>query len=330
MSSKMDSQVNDNDRLALFSELVFDLYQMARKVPYDQFQQAVLDELSSVVNFQSAWWGRSDVSMSRPRYLHSAFLYQLPDEYLDDWALIQNDDTTIERAFDQPRKAVSLDLTNDPSISQELVSLGAKFGFNQIACVMQFEEVMSNTRHLSLYRQGEVFGADELQLIENLMPHLIAALEMNQIRNTYMTVLGADNTLPVAMAVTSPDGLLQTAEPSFIAALRKEWPSWHGPRLPFSILTACHRGMTLNIDIKKTEEHCLLLVRPSDVIESLSERELHVARLFSFGSTYKDIASQMELSPHTVRYYLRNIYAKLNVNRKADLVRLMLSSEYLQ
>ncbi|BFM50492.1 helix-turn-helix transcriptional regulator [Marinomonas sp. THO17] len=330
MSTNQDNKTLSAEHLSAFSTCVFDFYQIARQVPCDEFQHVVLQRLSKLVNFSSAWWGRSNVLMDRPRYLHSAFLYALPDSYLDDWERIQQYDATIDRAFEQPEKAIFIDLANDTSISSELVALGKCHGFDQIACVMQFEELMLNTRHLSLYRKGDAFSTEELGLIENLMPHLILALEMNQIRSTYMSVLSANQRSPVALAVTSPEGLLQSAEPSFIQALRGEWPNWRGPRLPFSIELTKYRGNTLSIDIKHTEEHCLLLIRIHEMVERLSQRELDVARLFSSGRTYKEIASVLSLSPHTVRYYLRNIYSKLNVNGKADLVRLMVTKDALQ
>ena len=52
---------------------------------------------------------------------------------------------------------------------------------------------------------------------------------------------------------------------------------------------------------------------PDSVIE-LSGRESDVLRLLADGLTKKEVADQLELSPHTVDNYLRRIYRKLHVN----------------
>ena len=61
-------------------------------------------------------------------------------------------------------------------------------------------------------------------------------------------------------------------------------------------------------------------------LERLSEREGAVARRYADGRTYKEIAEELFISPATVRNHLANIYRKLEINGKAELVRIVSES----
>lgn len=52
----------------------------------------------------------------------------------------------------------------------------------------------------------------------------------------------------------------------------------------------------------------------------LSGRESEILRYLSQGMNYKDIASKLFLSPHTVKTHIKNIYSKLHVTSRAEAV----------
>jgi len=56
--------------------------------------------------------------------------------------------------------------------------------------------------------------------------------------------------------------------------------------------------------------------------EDISERELQVLQWMVSGMDAKSIATQMELSVHTVRKHIANIYNKLHVSSKAQVISL--------
>jgi DNA-binding CsgD family transcriptional regulator len=58
-----------------------------------------------------------------------------------------------------------------------------------------------------------------------------------------------------------------------------------------------------------------------DALDGLSKREREVARLLVAGYSGVNVAAISGLSEHTVKTYVRRLYAKLGVNRRADLVR---------
>jgi LuxR family maltose regulon positive regulatory protein len=59
-------------------------------------------------------------------------------------------------------------------------------------------------------------------------------------------------------------------------------------------------------------------VDQSGLIEPLSDREIDVLELLAKGLTNPVIASQLFLSPHTVKTHTRNIYSKLDVNNRTQ------------
>jgi len=54
--------------------------------------------------------------------------------------------------------------------------------------------------------------------------------------------------------------------------------------------------------------------------EQLTARELEVARLLINGDTYKQIAWHLHISPDTVRQHIKNIYRKLQINSRVQLI----------
>jgi len=56
--------------------------------------------------------------------------------------------------------------------------------------------------------------------------------------------------------------------------------------------------------------------KDDEFVEPLSEREIQVLRLLSARLTYKEIAYELCLSINTVKWYAKNVYGKLGVDRK--------------
>jgi DNA-binding CsgD family transcriptional regulator len=61
--------------------------------------------------------------------------------------------------------------------------------------------------------------------------------------------------------------------------------------------------------------------------DSLTDSELKVINLIVQGATNRDVATQLRLSPHTVKTHVHNAFAKLGVASRAELAQLMRGSD---
>lgn len=59
-----------------------------------------------------------------------------------------------------------------------------------------------------------------------------------------------------------------------------------------------------------------------NLVEPLTEREIQVLGLLASGLANKQIAAELEISEHTVKFHVSSIYAKLGATNRAEAVRL--------
>lgn len=62
-------------------------------------------------------------------------------------------------------------------------------------------------------------------------------------------------------------------------------------------------------------------------VSPFSEKEKMVLQLLVLGKSYKSIASQLDLSIDTIKFHIKNIYIKLQVNNKEDAIAKALSEK---
>jgi DNA-binding CsgD family transcriptional regulator len=76
-------------------------------------------------------------------------------------------------------------------------------------------------------------------------------------------------------------------------------------------------------------EHTQIMEKVTQ-IKNLTGRESEIAILLMRGRTYKMIAAELYLSENTIKTHIKNIYSKLQVQSKAELIKMLLESTALQ
>lgn len=75
-----------------------------------------------------------------------------------------------------------------------------------------------------------------------------------------------------------------------------------------------------------TEDHLDVIVNPLVALQEsykLTDREMEVVQLLHQGYTYKAISDTLFISENTTKYHAKNIYQKMHVNNKMELIKLI-------
>ena len=88
-------------------------------------------------------------------------------------------------------------------------------------------------------------------------------------------------------------------------------------RLIASIQEAESGGAPMSREIaRRVVEH----FHPKIQKENLTKRELEILKLLCEGENYRSVATQLFISKNTVKVHIKNIYSKLHVNSRAEMV----------
>lgn len=310
---------------AALSELLLRIYRAAHEQAPDAFHDAVLELLRQQIPFDSCTWGIGEVR-HEGLIVHSAHLHrEIPSRYLG-YEEIKGQDTVAFQAAANPGRTLNFHF---PTLYQDR----SKRGIREYARRVRHANELITGRipgegmpltWIALFRADpdHQFTEEQRQLAELVAPHLMEALTVNRL----MHAASANAPEPdLATALADYKGWLHYADPRFRPLLREEWPDAEGLVLPADLVEVLNRrdlprhcGRRIVAYVTRWNDLALIRMRELRPVDTLSRRELEIARLIAAGRSYKEIASLLDISPATVRNHTQRIHARLGVRSNAE------------
>ncbi len=303
-----------------FNRFLYRLYSMAVKAKIDEFRPEVFQLLDGLLKFDSAWWGTCLFKKKRMVVAQSS-LYNLPAEFIDEYIRLIDKDPLVGIVDDLDGETIAYaDLEENEAIDEFDLKYGLHYG---MTCVKK-DPVSGVGMFISVYRNETSSGFTEPErlLMHSIVEHLVQAWSIN-LRLALAVESSTD--IPPACLIDSEGRLIEISH-AFAEKLLVEFPDWDGGVLPPTLRKLfidgkadLYSGKGINVwTAKRSGDHVRLQCGP--VRRSvLTPREQAVASAFANGSSYKEIAAVLHLTPGTVRSYLAQCYAKLDVKNKIEL-----------
>lgn len=310
-----------------FSNFLLKLSRGSLEKPTVEFKDWALNEVKSLIAFDSCVWGSGSWIDGQPR-IHAVHLHNLDGEFISNWMQYQHED---KLARDMP---LNIDRTFNVDVAAEYSGTAIfefhckRFAMEHIVATatIDADTLLLNTMSLYRSRPDTPFSEDERALKEVMFPHLIEAVRTNWLTNLPHLLSANQRSTFNSIAASDTVGILQVAMPSFVETCRIEWPGWKGPTLPEDVQQSMRSGTfkfvgkNIVVSMCNLDNLLLLRARPKIAADELSPRELEVAHRFAAGADYKTIAQELSVSPSTIKVHLNKIYTKLAINGKASLV----------
>jgi DNA-binding CsgD family transcriptional regulator len=314
-----------------FSALLLELYRLAHESPLATFQGQALALLQQTLRFDSARWASGELPASRIRRIHHSYLHHEPPEVLAAYHEVRDQD------------APTLDLLRASTLANLAIAYHSATRFADRKTVafrdyqrrFRHENVMTvadkrpmadalQYRLVSLYRADgdHQYANSEVRLVQAVFPHLMQALTINRASNLPAR---ADAANPRANAVGVADlaGTILHCEPGLAPLRRREWPGWRAvhvpPRLWADVVAGqVYRGHAIVALGEHVQSTVFIRVRERCLADTLSARELEVARQLAQGCTHKHVARALGISPTTARNHMQRINEKLGAHNAAE------------
>lgn len=312
--------------------LILALYRAARETPVDEFQELALALIRAQTHFRTALWGAGEMT-SDGLVAHSVHLHNEPPEMLSDWASVNRKDTVIDTVYANPGRSFISHTPSRYHTSEDgiILDYAQRYGHMSIMVVSTMGASQPVGQWLSLYRpdQHDHFSQADGRMLEQIMPHLVEALEINRMLGE-ISLAHADSGTAGTRAVVRTDGTLYHCGKKFAELLLEVWPDWKSGQLPTELMAAVYPNKEsilaehgIAVTTSTMGNMLLLNIHRISPLCNLSQRELEVATLYGQGQSYKGIALALDISPSTVRCFLGRIYTKLGIGNKMDLATLL-------
>jgi DNA-binding CsgD family transcriptional regulator len=305
-------------------QFISQLYRAGVDRPAEDFQRWGLQQLSELVPHDAAIWGMGNAQLGE---FHNVKVFGVPMAFantLQEWGpknplfplLAKHPGKPLDMADEYP----------DASFyrSELYKKCFKRFGIERILSSGHSDERCGLYTLLSIYRtdRKQPFSNVDKKRFETASYHLIAAYS-----HAYFLHLAR----PVSehserpAAVVDREGYLHEVEPEFTDLLSRHYPSWRGMRLPLDFVPGPEPVRVDRLWIQAEALADLFVVRiwEETPLDRLTPRERQVVLAVCRGLSHKEVGRELGLAPTTVSSHLYRAYAKLGVESRSALARLV-------
>jgi DNA-binding CsgD family transcriptional regulator len=314
--------MNAVESLRAFSESLLALNVQATSAQPERQVLDALRLLEKLVPFQSAWWGEvteEDDQNPRRNWLHGSI--NLSSDFADEWNALAGADGFASGSMQALGTVVRFSGHDDPVPA--VASFSRKHRLYHAMATTDELPGSGMLFFVSLYRDEHQPAFDDLAsvLFQEFTRHLLHHwhLKVQNLLNA-STQQASDR-----FALADRNGELLYLGSQLGTLLREQLPGWFGSPLPPDLLARIGSGdgsVTLGrhrLWFQPCGELITLSFGQDSQASRLPPRERSVAVLYARGESYKEIARLLDLTPATVRTYIRNIYLQLGVRNKVEL-----------
>lgn len=310
-----------------FSAALLALGELAREAGPEQFLRESLLILRRCIGFDSAWWGEvcPPTPVRGPRNLVHASI-GLNADFARDWnQTVAASDSFARASMESLGVVVREGGGAAPDEGEDMAAFVERHGLRATMAVTDELPGSGVLFFVCLYRNcpRAPFSDLESLLFLGFSRHLLQHWEH---RLADMRASSKATSL-ASLAIADMQGRLSFLGGGVGRLLGNACDNWQGTILPARVVDGLSRapcgialgGRRLLLD-RSGPLAVLSLVDDARRASRVSPRELSAAMLYARGHSYKEIARLMDLTPATVRSYLKNAYGSLGVSNKIELL----------
>ncbi|WP_230027724.1 LuxR C-terminal-related transcriptional regulator [Massilia sp. Bi118] len=312
------------------NEVILGIYRIAQDTPTEEFQASALELVNTVLPFDSCRWGMALRYDGQRLAFESAYQHNEMSGVLDAYLEVLDQDLVGLAAATHAGTTINVNarqLCGDSPGQAAYLDYLCRFRHENML-VTGLVSPSNSAKSLSYYRWGkdDSFTERERQLCQSLFPHMMEALMIN-LRFGLAQLRSMGGAVKWPLAVCDDNGVILYAEPDFLDLLSAQWPARKASHLPAALVDALiirrrleHAADQVVVCVGLRQDRTIYLkARAAHAIDTLTPRELQVARLVAKGMNHKEIAIVLRLSPATVRNHLQRIHDRIGVGSNAEL-----------
>lgn len=307
--------------------LVLALYRASRELPVEAFQPEALDLIKPMLPFDSGWWGSGVITAESALSIHALHLHQMSPDAPIEYKRCTARDPIVSAAVERGSGVYRVNASTWFSRKQRSLEYPPFLKNNGITNAMAGYTLNRNdgfASWISLFRANPNYDYShrDQNLMQVLFPHMMEALTINRLIHLEHLDGGQRR---FHLAIADKRGMLYHTESGFRRLLREEFRSPATDRLPTDLIanldgSGRYAGRTLVIQCSQSAGLLFLKARARLPVDALSKRETDIAHLMAQGRNYRKISQVLNISPETVRSHFKNIYKKLHISNKAQLI----------